>query len=145
MIDRRALLGTWEIVATTLPFWRGKRRPRVAYAERADGRWSDVLTWLDARGRERTLAGIDRVDGARIAWRGTGWLGWIASEWDVVALADDRSWCATHFSRASLGITPEGMDVYARDRARVDLEQVLEALRTRSDLPRLEGWYPTEA
>jgi hypothetical protein len=145
-IDPRALLGHWHIAATTLPFWRGKRAPTVTYAERPDGRWSDTLSWYDARGRERRLAGVDRPVGepGRFVWNGSGLLAILASEWAFVEVADDARWCATWFGRARFGVTPEGMDVYVRDRSAVDVDAVLAGLRARTDLPTLEGWFETE-
>jgi hypothetical protein len=140
------LLGRWSIVATTLPFWRGKREPAVTYTQRPDGSWSDELTWRDGRGRERRLRGVDRaVAGGRFVWRGTGLLSILSSEWGFVAVAPDTTWCATWFARASFGVTPEGMDVYAREPSEVKTSDVLASLRARKDLPALDAaWYETE-
>lgn len=146
-LDPNALLGNWKIVATTLPFWRGKHDPTVEYAVRHDGTWSDTLTWKSAKGRTRSLSGVDRHHGepGRFVWRGAGLLRVLSSEWAFVVVAPDLRWCVTWFSRASFGLTPEGMDVYARDRAEVDVASALALVKSRADLPKLEGWYETEA
>lgn len=141
-----AMLGRWHIVATTLSFWRGKDDPTVEYGELGAGRWSDVLRWRDARGRARTLEGIDVVDATRpgrFRWRGRGMLAWVRSEWAFVEVAPDARWAVTWFSRATLGLTPEGMDVYSREPELGELDAVLEAVRARGDLPRGVEWYRT--
>jgi hypothetical protein len=141
------LLGRWHIVATTLPFWRGKLEPTVTYTPRPDGTWSDELSWRDVRGRARRLRGVDRMlpgGSGRFRWRGAGVLSILSSEWGFVAVAPDATWCATWFARASFGVTPEGMDVYAREPAHVHTADVLSALRARADLPSLDAaWYET--
>lgn len=145
-LDPKVFLGRWHIVATTLPFWRKKRGPVVTYTERSDGSWSDVLSWRSARGSEKWLAGVDHtVPGGRFVWRGSGFLRVLSSEWAFVASAPDLSWCATWFARASFGVTPEGMDVYARTPGDVRVADVLAQLATRPDLPALgAAWYETQ-
>lgn len=145
-LDVDRLLGRWHIVATTLAFWRGKRDPVVEYAALEGGRWSDTLSWTDARGRAKTLGGIDRLDPAqpgRFRWRGRGVLAVLSSDWAFVDVADDARWAVTWFSRATLGLTPEGMDVYARAAELPELDEILAAIRARDDLPRPGGWYRT--
>ena len=149
-IDLAALLGEWHIVATTLPFWRGKRAPRIRYTPLPDGRWGDELRWEQPRWwgavAAKRLAGADTpVDGApgRFVWRGAGVLGVLASEWCFVEVGPGAAWCATWFARASFGATPEGMDVYARD-AGFDPTSAMAGLEARADLPKIPGWYRPE-
>ncbi|MFN7145208.1 MAG: hypothetical protein ACK4YP_15650 [Myxococcota bacterium] len=149
------LLGEWHIVATTLPFWRGKRRPVVTYAPRphAPHTWRDTLAWeqTDLFGRPvtRRLGGVDTGDPAvpgRFVWRGDGVLGLLASEWCFVAVDPAGAWAVTWFARATFGVTPEGMDVYARD---PDLDpavvdDVIAGLQARPAFARLGGWFRPE-
>jgi hypothetical protein len=145
-LDPSRLLGRWHIVATTLSFWRDKRDPAVEYAALPDGRWSDTLSWVDARGRPKTLGGIDRLlqsQPGRFRWRGRGLLAVISSEWAFVDVAEDARWAVTWFSRATLGLTPEGMDVYARAAELPELDDVLAKIAARADLPESAAWYRT--
>ncbi|MBX3270537.1 MAG: hypothetical protein KF729_09765 [Sandaracinaceae bacterium] len=143
-LDPRALLGRWHIAATTLGFWRGRSDATVEYAARADGRWDDTLRFR-AGTRERALAGLDTPLPERpgfFRWRGAGWLAWCTSTWGFVALDPAGAWAVTWFSRATLGVTPEGMDVYGRaPLAEAALQRVLEEIRARPELPQLDGWF----
>ncbi|MDQ3034341.1 MAG: hypothetical protein M3Y87_18175 [Myxococcota bacterium] len=98
----------------------GVRAPRVPCeldVSRLLGRWHIVATTL-------------------VFWRDK-------REWAFVDVAGDARWAVTWFSRATLGVTPEGMGVYARSAELPELDAILAALRARDDLPRLEGWYRT--
>ncbi len=151
-LDLAALLGTWHVVATTLPFWRGKRAPALTYgALRGPGlRWSDTVAyeapaWLGGGYTPRRIVGVDtgHPDApGRFTWRGAGMLGLLASEWSVVAVDPDGAWMLTWFARATFGVTPEGMDVCAR---RPDLDPAI-VERVIADLARptfahLGGWF----
>lgn len=133
-------LGSWYILATTLPFWRGKVAPAVRYAARADGRVDDVLTWTE-RGRARALRGVDRPDGDGFLWRGGGLLVAFTSRWRFVELTEVHA--VTWFARASFGVTPEGMDVYGRA-PDLDVGPILGRLRQDPAWARLDGWYEVE-
>ena len=38
------LSGTWQVMATTLPFWHGQVAPYIEYQPLPDGRWRDPCT-----------------------------------------------------------------------------------------------------
>lgn len=143
-VDPDALTGRWRIEATTLGFWRGRSAATVTYAARPDGRWTDTLTYQQ-RGKPKTLVGLDTPLSHRpgfFRWRGRGWLAWCASTWGFVMLDPDGRWAVTWFSRATLGVTPEGMDVYAREPLTGDeVDAVLESIRACDHLPSIEGWF----
>ena len=143
-LDPSALTGRWRIEATTLGFWRGRSDASVRYEARPDGRWTDTLEYRQ-KGATKSLVGLDTpLDGRPgfFRWRGRGWLAWCTSTWGFVMLGPDARWAVTWFSRATLGVTPEGMDVYAREPLGADeVEEILESVRARGDLPSLEGWF----
>ena len=151
-LDLTQLLGEWHIVATTLPFWRGKRAPRVRYTP-LNGGWLDELHY-EQRGifggwKTRGLAGVDTPDPVvpgSFTWRGAGVLAVLSSRWCFVEVAHDGAWAATWFSPASLGLTPEGMDIYARDPAFPSerVGEVIRALGERPELSHLGGWFEPE-
>lgn len=150
-VDLERLAGRWAIVATTLPFWEGKLAPTVTYAPHADDRraWDDTLAWRAASGKVRTLRGVDRrqpgLDGLW-TWRGRGLLCMLTSQWRFVAADPQGAWAVTWFARATLGVTPEGMDVYARDPgfAREATERIVNAVRQDPRWAHLRGWRVTE-
>jgi hypothetical protein len=147
------LLGAWHVVATTLPFWRGKKAPVITYAALpGEGvRWSDTVTY-EAPGlfgggfTPRRIVGVDTGHPERpgsFTWRGVGLLGFLTSRWCFVAVDPGGEWAVTWFARATFGVTPEGMDVYAR---RTDLdpgviEGVIASLAARADLAHLGPWF----
>jgi len=155
----QSLLGDWNIVATTLTFWRGKYAPRVTYRELGDARWLDTIEWTNKRRTSRSLSGINRLSAAleapatscRFAWRGKGPMFWITSEWRFVALHPEGRWAVTWFSQATLGITPAGMDVYARAGQLPELrevngsldEGVRALLKDVPNVPPFAGFYRT--
>ena len=113
------MLGTWHIVATTLGFWRGRRDATATYAALSGPRWSDTLRFRKGE-REHVLVGTDTAHAdapGRFAWRGNGWLAWCTSTWTFAAVAPDGAWAITWFSAATLRVTPEGMDIYSRERS----------------------------
>lgn len=143
-LDPRTLLGRWHIVATTLGFWRGRSDATVTYAERADGRWSDTLAYRSGA-KARTLVGVDTPHAhgpGFFGWRGAGWLVWCTSTWGFVRVDPAGRWAVTWFSRATLGVTPEGMDVYAREPLpEAEVQRILEDVRADAALPKLDGWF----
>jgi len=158
-INVQSLLGDWNILATTLTFWRGKYVPKVTYRELGDARWLDTIQWKNKRGTSRSLSGINRLStdlkspatSCNFAWRGKGVMMWITSEWRFVAVAPDGQWAVTWFSQATLGVTPAGMDVYARDGQLPELrevngsldEGVRALLRDVPNVPPFSGFYRT--
>jgi len=144
------MLGTWHIVATTLPFWKGKRGARVEYVDLGHATWRDIVRYETAGGRTREIAGRDHLAGgpsptdARVVWRGEGWLAWIRSEWRFVEVDPAGQWAITWFSRASFGVTPEGMDVYGRSRDRSDLRELVRRAASRPEAARCGPWFETD-
>ncbi len=145
-----AMLGTWHIVATTLPFWKGKRGARVEYVDLGEQTWRDIVRYEDARGRTKEIAGRDRLEGgpvatdARVRWRGEGWLAWISSDWRFVEVDPEGQWAITWFSRASFRVTPEGMDVYTRSRDHAGIDALVQRAASRSESSRCGPWFRTE-
>lgn len=143
-LDPASLAGRWHIAATTLSFWRGRSDATVEYSPRPDGRWTDTLRFRKGV-TERALVGVDtplRDRPGFFRWRGAGWLAWCTSTWGFVLLAPDARWAVTWFSRATLGVTPEGMDVYGRaPLSQGEIDAAIAQARARPDLPRLDGWF----
>lgn len=140
-LELGALLGTWHIVATTLGFWRGRTDATVTYAPLADGRWSDTLRFRKG-GAARTLRGTDTPGDppGRFLWRGAGWLRWCTSAWTFAAVDPAGQWAITWFAAATLRVTPEGMDVYARGPS-LDPAVLRDAIARANALrPGLERW-----
>lgn len=143
-LDVARLAGAWHVVATTLPFWRTRRDPMIKYQPLADGRWLDTVEFRDARGAAKRVLGYDTLDrdvpGAFV-WRGKGWLAWCSSRWCFVD-ADAGAWAVTWFSAATLRVTSEGFDVYARD-ASLDPRAVLERVERAAGRSLGAGWFRT--
>lgn len=147
------LLGTWHVVATTLPFWRGKRAPVITYgALPGPGvRWSDTVAYeapsvFGGGFVPRRIVGVDTGDAetpGAFTWRGAGVLGLLTSRWSYVAVDPDGAWTATWFARATFGVTPEGMDVCAR-RPDLDggvIDAVIASVSARPELAHLGPWF----
>jgi lipocalin len=146
-LDLDRLLGQWQIIATTLPFWRKRSEPTVTYTQKPDGRWLDEVRFIGPPFSRRWHVGGENTVVAppgRFQWRGTGLLKVVTSEWCVVAIDPEYRWAATWFSRVSFGITPEGWDLYARDPSFPESE-ARAALKTLMDTvaPRRDGWFFT--
>lgn len=117
-LDLAQLVGTWQVMATTLPFWHGRVAPHIEYQPLPDGRWRDRVHYLSAEGAARTVAGYDQPDPRQpgaFRWRGAGWLAWCTSDWCFVDVEPQAGWALTWFSAATLHVTPAGWDLYARD------------------------------
>ncbi|MDP2316834.1 MAG: hypothetical protein Q8P41_28340 [Pseudomonadota bacterium] len=155
-LDLPSLVGTWHVVATTLPFWRGKRAPVITYGA-LDGpglRWSDTVAyeapgWLGGGWKRHRVVGVDVGDPAvpgRFRWRGAGVLGLLTSDWSYLAVDPAGQWTATWFARATFGVTPEGMDVCARrpDLDPAVIDGVIADLAKRPELAHLGGWFRPE-
>lgn len=77
--------GTWQIVATSLPFWKSRSAPAVTYAALPDGRILDAVTYL-RNGRSRLVLGVDSPDDDGFVWRGLQLVTrFTTSRWRVVA------------------------------------------------------------
>lgn len=144
------MLGHWHIVATTLPFWKGKRAARVEYVDLREQTWRDIVRYEDARGRTKEIAGRDRLEGgpsaidARVKWRGEGWLAWIASDWRFLEVDPAGQWAITWFSRASFRVTPEGMDVYSRSRDHAGIDALVQRAAARPEARGCGQWFRTD-
>lgn len=145
-----SMLGTWHIVATTLPFWKGKRGARVEYVDLGAQTWRDIVRYEDGRGRTKEIAGRDQLEGGpavtdvRVRWRGEGWLAWISSDWRFLEVDSEGQWAITWFSRASLRVTPEGMDVYTRSRDHVGIDALVQRAASRLEAKRCGQWFRTD-
>lgn len=112
------LSGTWQVMATTLPFWHGQVAPSIEYQPLPDGRWRDLVHYQTAAGKPRTISGYDQPDPSHpgaFRWRGAGWLAWCTSQWCFVDVDLAAGLALTWFSAATLHVTPSGFDLYARD------------------------------
>ncbi|KAJ8292530.1 DNA ligase [Rhodotorula toruloides] len=129
------LLGTWRVVASTLPLWKNKRDVTITYT-RIDGEeettFDDLVKFSKQSAKigssQWEVKGVDRLErdlegnGARWKWRGKGWLKISTSHWQLLgyslspsspaATSDAPEWVVTYFS--STLFTPAGLDVYAR-------------------------------
>jgi hypothetical protein len=117
-MDPAQLCGTWQVMATTLPFWRGRVAPRIEYQPLPDGRWLDRVHYQTSAGATRTIVGYDELDREQpgaFRWRGAGWLFWCRSDWCFVEADLQAGLALTWFSAATLNVTPAGWDLYARD------------------------------
>lgn len=112
--------GTWQIVASSLPFWRSRSAPAVSYLPLPDGRILDAVTYRRS-GRDKLVLGVDQpaADGF-FEWRGLQHVTRLTtSRWRVVAVdesaadAADR-WAVTAFEKTLF--TPAGVDIYCRSR-----------------------------
>lgn len=108
--------GTWHIRYSTLPMWRSRRSATLNYLALPNGDLADVVAYLDRRGRERTIVGIDRPDGDGWIWRGVGTVTRFAtSRWTFAAADFGAGWAVSHFQRTLF--TPEGIDLCFRAEA----------------------------
>jgi hypothetical protein len=111
---RESLPGAWHISATNFPMWvDGSRRdPEFEYVLR-DGEpvsFDDRVTYVDEKGRSRTIAGVDRWTGDHFVWRGGGVLGLLRSRWNITWLEEDVM--VIHFEKSR--VTPAGTDIAIR-------------------------------
>jgi hypothetical protein len=118
--DPRALLGTWHILLSTFPMWRGDDRenPRFHYGELPPENGAVALSdrvSFHRGGKEREILGIDVQDAAqpnRFVWKGKGLLRLFSSRWAVEHLHPGGEWALISFE-ATL-VTPAGIDVITR-------------------------------
>ncbi|GAA99663.1 uncharacterized protein L969DRAFT_47938 [Mixia osmundae IAM 14324] len=142
-VDYDALLGSWDIVYSTLPLWRNKKNVCITYALvpgfPASDRLDDLVeyhasVYVDSRKTpRRAIRGIDRrelpsgikdlstVNGVHWRWRGKGFLMPITSDWQILGLhlakehplPPDRDEWIVSYFQATL-FSPAGLDIYAR-------------------------------
>lgn len=143
-LDPSQLTGAWHVVATTLPFWRGRRDPIITYSALPDGLWLDVVSYKTSSGTPKSVVGVDTAKAAgQFLWRGSGWLGWCSSRWCF--LDADDNWALTWFSAATLGVTPEGFDIYSRsaDVAKAQIADYQKRVETLAGRALGSGWFLT--
>ncbi|TNY21113.1 hypothetical protein DMC30DRAFT_351193 [Rhodotorula diobovata] len=146
------LVGTWHVVASTLPLWNNKRDVTITYSpiEGASQTTFDDLVEFRRQGaapdsKKWSVKGIDMLEtdvegnGARWKWRGKGWLRISTSHWQLLGFSlspllsatavplgpsptPSPDWVVTYFS--STLFTPAGLDIYARDPRGVDEDKV---------------------
>lgn len=110
------LCGTWQIVATSLPFWQSRSDPAVTYAPLPDGRVLDAVSYSRG-GKERLVLGVDTAVAEGWEWRGLQPLTrWSTSRWRIVAAGGEGGgadeWAVTAFEKTLF--TPAGVDIYCR-------------------------------
>ncbi|KAJ6621215.1 hypothetical protein B0H10DRAFT_2019254 [Mycena sp. CBHHK59/15] len=125
------LLGTWHVVASTLPLWKDKKNVRITYSampNEPETTMDDVVSYqmrsAKPGGAPSTVKGVDRLEkgaSARWKWRGKGLLMIATSRWQLLGLharspqdvdSSDPEWVVTYF--ASTLFTPTGLDIYSR-------------------------------
>ncbi|BGO94302.1 hypothetical protein NBRC10512_002752 [Rhodotorula toruloides] len=115
------LLGTWRVVASTLPLWKNKRDVTITYT-RIDGEEETTFDDLVKFSKQSAKIGSSQWEVKGVDRRGKGWLKISTSHWQLLgyslspsspaATSDAPEWVVTYFS--STLFTPAGLDVYAR-------------------------------
>lgn len=127
------LEGAWHVVASNFPLWmKGDRtRPRFIYSNPrvVDGcqRFDDTVEYVQ-HARTRTIVGVDTqesVGSSKYVWRGSGWLRFFVSRWEVISVAPDHQCLALSFTKT--WVTPAGIDIIART-PHVDFSEILAAI-----------------
>lgn len=112
---RDILPGRWTITATNFPVWlTGERRqPTFEYGVVRDDPLvlSDIVSYIDAAGKVKTIRGRDRWRGHHFTWRGAGPQALISSDWAVLRADEDLVTLRFEKSLAS----PAGVDIIARE------------------------------
>ncbi|KAJ7492474.1 hypothetical protein FB451DRAFT_1022016, partial [Mycena latifolia] len=127
-----SLLGTWHVVASTLPLWKNKKNVAITYSAMAGEpatTFDDLVTYqmrsAKAGAAPSTVKGIDRLEeGAAGRWKWKRLLMIATSKWQLLGFrvssttADSEShepeWVVTYF--ASTLFTPAGLDIYSRSK-----------------------------
>ncbi|KAK4700667.1 hypothetical protein P7C70_g5573, partial [Phenoliferia sp. Uapishka_3] len=125
-----SMLGSWHVVASTLPLWKGKKNVVISYTPisgEPEHTFDDVVSYnkvSDAVGKTpSTVKGIDRLEAGTAGawkWRGKGLLAIATSRWQLLGFTvhsnpgaqSEPEWVVTYF--ASTLFTPAGLDIYAR-------------------------------
>ncbi|ORY86717.1 hypothetical protein BCR35DRAFT_351469 [Leucosporidium creatinivorum] len=138
-VPYQSLLGSWQVVASTLPLWRDKKNVTITYSalpSQPQTTFDDLVSYnkrSDPVGKAvSTVRGVDRLEGgggngARWKWRGKGWLMVATSHWQLLgyrllppsSLAASASappsspeFVVTFFSSSIF--SPAGIDLYQR-------------------------------
>ncbi|EGS23954.1 uncharacterized protein CTHT_0006640 [Thermochaetoides thermophila DSM 1495] len=148
---------TWTVTHSTLSMWRSSRNVRITYgALSANPNQPERMTDLvqhepifkgddneEVRKRKGSVKRIRGVDTVSLRdenntstlswdWRGSGWLFWIGSHWEVLGWGEKvvegevvERWAVTWFEQT--WVTEEGIDVYS-DRKEGGSEEVVRAI-----------------
>ncbi|KAK3304072.1 uncharacterized protein B0T15DRAFT_494559 [Chaetomium strumarium] len=128
---------TWTVTHSTLRMWRSARNVRITYgplpSSKSRDRLSDLVEYEPLSGSSggvRRVAGVDTASSAGDTsvwdWRGSGWLFFVGSQWEVLGWGEwevpgangegegekeKERWVVTWF--APTLFTAEGVDVYS--------------------------------
>eukprot|EP00026_Physarum_polycephalum_P016826 Phypoly_transcript_17839.p1 GENE.Phypoly_transcript_17839~~Phypoly_transcript_17839.p1 ORF type:complete len:185 (-),score=25.40 Phypoly_transcript_17839:102-656(-) len=120
-------MGSWFVVWSTLPLWKGKKDVKITYTPLASNSVGALIDDLveyrkasaPSTSSPSTVRGIDTRDdsanGATWNWRGKGLLMIASSHWEIIGYdteSEDPEWAVTHFSKTLF--TPAGLDIYMR-------------------------------
>ncbi|KAJ7786475.1 hypothetical protein B0H16DRAFT_1490593 [Mycena metata] len=131
------LLGTWHVVASTLPMWKDKKNVKITYSTipgEPETTLDDVVSYESRSAKlgsaPSTVRGVDRLqEGATTVWkwRGKGWLMIATSKWQLLGFnvspttqsaspesTTEPEWVVTYFE--STLFTPRGLDIYSRSK-----------------------------
>jgi hypothetical protein len=133
------------MIASTSTLWQDKKHSlKITYATPTEGgELKEITSWyVDGEDKETTTTGNSKqvlVEGSSVfVWRGTGWLKWFSTRWEIVGLGEleegEGNMVLVNFVQKTL-ISPAALSVLVR-RKRVDdemdekvLEEVVMKLR----------------
>lgn len=111
------LPGTWRVRASNFPMWvnGGRTTPSFSYEVLTEDplTLSDDVRYIDSKGREKHVRGVDRRSHTGFVWRGRGALGLVSSKWSVSGTSEDGRVLVVRFAKSLF--TPAGVDVVSRD------------------------------
>ena len=137
--------GTWYIHLTNFPQWLKEKNenPTLNYSigKRNDKKGLNDLVKYERNGKEKTIAGFDFPQDStftKFKWKGKGLLGFVGSEWWVVAYDRDDQWMITQFE--STLFSPAGVDVISKSKTLSEnelqeIQQVLDTLKLAQEKP----------
>ncbi|WVQ72471.1 hypothetical protein IAR50_002023 [Cryptococcus sp. DSM 104548] len=124
--DRSWFMGKWGIAWSTLPMWKDKKDVTLTYTPlpgiSGATKFQDLLEYRKVNSEKvDTVKGIDTLtasgpNAATFDWKGSGWLFFVHSHWEVLGYGSDESsgleWAVTFFSKTVFSAA--GIDVYVR-------------------------------
>lgn len=112
---RGILPGRWTIHASNFPMWTdgSRRQPTFEYglAREQPLVLTDVVSYVDAEGKAKSIKGRDTWRGHHFSWRGAGILAPLRSLWAVAMVEQDVM--AIRFEKSLA--TPAGVDIVVRE------------------------------
>ena len=121
------LKGRWYVTHSSLPLWKDKRDVTIDYTllpptpagvvrieDTTSYRLLNATTIKTIRGADTPKDGEHK---GAYDWRGYGWLKIASSHWEILGHGETKGgvqWLVTHFHKTLF--TPEGIDVYAREK-----------------------------